>query len=208
MSEQIVIVGFGPVAARLVDELLPAVRSGLATLTVVGEESEAAYNRVLVADLGVGRTTTEALALSDAAELAGDGGDIRLGVRVKRVDRARQQVILSDGGAVHYDRLVFATGSRPVIPNLTGINPDPKTDVHAVAAQGCGVGEGEGFRSCPAHAKVSHEHAVVGGFSFLAHHCKGYQAAADRRQEFVNQPGRHRAESHNDNLLAHEASVV
>ncbi len=26
MSEQIVIVGFGPVAARLIDELLPAVR--------------------------------------------------------------------------------------------------------------------------------------------------------------------------------------
>lgn len=125
MSEQIVIVGFGPVAARLVDELLPAVRSGRVGLTVVGEEAEAAYNRVLVADLGVGRTTAEALALSDAAELTAQGADIRLGVRVKRVDRARQQVLLSDGGAVHYDRLVFATGSRPVIPNLTGINPDP-----------------------------------------------------------------------------------
>ena len=125
MSEQIVIVGFGPVAARLVDELLPAVRSGKVGLTVVGEEAEAAYNRVLVADLGVGRTTAEALALSDAAELTAQGADIRLGVRVKRVDRARQQVLLSDGGAVRYDRLVFATGSRPVIPNLTGINPDP-----------------------------------------------------------------------------------
>ncbi|NSX37569.1 NAD(P)/FAD-dependent oxidoreductase, partial [Pseudarthrobacter oxydans] len=105
MSEQIVIVGFGPVAARLVDELLPAVRSGKVGLTVVGEEAEAAYNRVLVADLGVGRTTVEALALSDAAELTAQGADIRLGVRVKRVDRARQQVLLSDGGAVHYDRL-------------------------------------------------------------------------------------------------------
>ena len=52
MSEQIVIVGFGPVAARLVDELLPAVRSGQVQLTVIGQEAEAAYNRVLVADLG------------------------------------------------------------------------------------------------------------------------------------------------------------
>ncbi|MGO4236719.1 FAD-dependent oxidoreductase [Pseudarthrobacter sp. YAF2] len=129
MSEQIVIVGFGPVAARLVDELLPAVRGGHAHLTVVGEESEAAYNRVLVADLGVGRTTAGALALADAAELAAEGVDVRLGVRVKRVDRARQQVLLSDGTAVHYDRLVFATGSRPVIPNLTGINPDPASPV-------------------------------------------------------------------------------
>ncbi|WP_285248227.1 FAD-dependent oxidoreductase [Pseudarthrobacter sp. efr-133-R2A-89] len=129
MSEQIVIVGFGPVAARLVDELLPAVRDGHARLTVVGGESEAAYNRVLVADLGVGRTTAGALALADAAGLAAQGVDVRLSVRVKRVDRARQQVLLSDGTAVHYDRLVFATGSRPVIPNLTGINPDPASPV-------------------------------------------------------------------------------
>ncbi|MEK0155374.1 FAD-dependent oxidoreductase [Arthrobacter oryzae] len=125
MSEQIVIVGFGPVAARLIDELLPAVRGGLARLTVIGEEADAAYNRVLVADLGVGRTTAGALALSDAAALIADGVDVRLGVRVRRVDRARQQVILTDGSTPHYDRLVFATGSRPVIPNLTGLNPDP-----------------------------------------------------------------------------------
>jgi assimilatory nitrate reductase electron transfer subunit len=125
MSEQIVVVGFGPVAARLIDELLPAVRDGHVSLTVVGEEAEAAYNRVLVADLGVGRTTADALALSDAAALAADGVDVRLGVRVRRVDRARQQVILTDGTSAHYERLVFATGSRPVIPNLTGINPDP-----------------------------------------------------------------------------------
>ncbi|MFP5313676.1 MAG: FAD-dependent oxidoreductase, partial [Actinomycetes bacterium] len=51
------------------------------------------------------------------------------GVRVKRVDRARQQVQLSDGAVVHYDRLVLATGSRPMIPNLTGINPDPASPV-------------------------------------------------------------------------------
>lgn len=129
MSEQVVIVGFGPVAARLVDELLPAVRSGHLNLTVVGAEAEAAYNRVLVADLGVGRTTADALALSDAGDLAADGVDVRLGVRVRRVDRARQQVLLTDGGVAHYDRLVFATGSRPVIPNLTGINPDPAAPV-------------------------------------------------------------------------------
>jgi assimilatory nitrate reductase electron transfer subunit len=124
MTERIVVVGFGPVAARLVDELLPAVRGGHAHLTVVGEEAEAAYNRVLVADLGVGRTTASALALSDAAALIADGIDVRLGVRVRRVDRARQRLVLSDGTSPGYDRLVFATGSRPVIPNLTGLNPD------------------------------------------------------------------------------------
>ena len=129
MTERIVVVGFGPVAARLIDELLPAVRDGVLELTVVGEEREAAYNRVLVADLGVGRTSAGALALADAAALVADGVDVRLGTRVRRVDRARQRVLLSDGSSPGYDRLVFATGSRPVIPNLTGLNPDPAAPV-------------------------------------------------------------------------------
>ncbi|MBT8160009.1 MULTISPECIES: FAD-dependent oxidoreductase [Arthrobacter] len=125
MSERIVVVGFGPVAARLVEELVPAVRSGLVQLLVVGQETEAAYNRVMVAELGVGRTTADALAMADMDGLAAAGVEVRLGVTVKRIDRARQEVVLSDGTRPGYDRLVFATGSRPVIPNLRGINPDP-----------------------------------------------------------------------------------
>ncbi|MFF1827990.1 FAD-dependent oxidoreductase [Paenarthrobacter sp. NPDC058040] len=129
MSERIVVVGFGPVAARLVDELLPSVRTGLVQLLVIGQEADAAYNRVMVAELGVGRTNPEALAMADASALEADGVDVRLGTKVRRIDRARQNVVLSDGSAEHYDRLVFATGSRPVIPNLTGLNPDPSGPV-------------------------------------------------------------------------------
>ncbi|WP_028266471.1 FAD-dependent oxidoreductase [Arthrobacter sp. MA-N2] len=129
MSERIVVIGFGPVAARLVDELLPSVRSGLVQLLVVGQETEAAYNRVMVAELGVGRTTAEAISMADANDLTADGVEVRLGVTVKRIDRARQRVVLSDGTVPGFDRLVFATGSRPVIPNLTGINPDPSHPV-------------------------------------------------------------------------------
>ncbi|WP_125610462.1 FAD-dependent oxidoreductase [Specibacter cremeus] len=125
---RIVVVGFGPVAARLVDELLPAVRAGRLALTVLGEEAHAAYNRVLVADLGVGRTTVDAMMLAEPAELAAAGVDVRLRTAVRHVDRARKLVRLEDGTAVGYDRLVFATGARAVVPNLHGLNPDPHTD--------------------------------------------------------------------------------
>lgn len=60
--------------------------------------------------------------MADASELEADGVEVRLGVKVKRIDRARQNIVLSDDSTEHYDRLVFATGSRPVIPNLTGLN--------------------------------------------------------------------------------------
>lgn len=128
-APHIVVIGFGPVASRLVDELLPAIRSGDLSLTVVGDEPHAAYNRVLVADLGVGRTTVDDIALADTAELEAAGVVLQLGRCVRRVDRARRLVHLSDGRDVHYDRLVFATGSRPVVPNLRGLNADPQLPV-------------------------------------------------------------------------------
>jgi assimilatory nitrate reductase electron transfer subunit len=125
MAERLVIVGFGPVAARLIDELTPAIAAGSLQVTVVGAERDAAYNRVLVADVGVGRMDPEALVLAEPAELAALGVDVRLGSRVLRMDRARQQVLLTDGGRLGYDRLVLATGARAVLPNLPGMNPDP-----------------------------------------------------------------------------------
>ncbi|WP_246295318.1 FAD-dependent oxidoreductase [Arthrobacter wenxiniae] len=129
----IVVIGFGPVAARLVDGLLPAVQSGQLGVTVVGDELHPAYNRVLVADLGVGRTTVDAITLAATAELEAAGVVLDLGRCVRRVDRARQLVHLSDGRAVHYDKLVFATGSRPVVPKLHGLNPDPNVPLRLPA---------------------------------------------------------------------------
>ncbi|WP_249336033.1 FAD-dependent oxidoreductase [Sinomonas gamaensis] len=131
--ERIVVVGYGPVAARFVDELRPAAAAGAAQVTVVGEEEHAAYNRVLVADLGVGRTSHAAMQLSDPEELALDGVRVLVGTRAARFDRSRRLLHLSDGEALPYDRLVLATGARAAIPNLTGLNPDP---LHPVLPQG------------------------------------------------------------------------
>lgn len=124
-SERVVVVGFGPVAARFIDVLEPSLASGAVQLTVIGSEPDAAYNRVLVADVGVGRTSPSAIALSDPARLASMGAEVLLGAGVRRIDRARQQVLLDDGTVRPYDRLVLATGARPVIPYLAGLNPDP-----------------------------------------------------------------------------------
>ena len=120
--ERIVVVGFGPVAARLVEHLEPLVRAGRVALTVIGQERDAAYNRVLVADVAVGRTRQTAITLADPAALTAAGVDVRLGARVARIDRPFRRVLLEDGQAISYDRLVLATGSRPVLPRLDGID--------------------------------------------------------------------------------------
>ncbi|ALO67753.1 FAD/NAD(P)-binding oxidoreductase [Arthrobacter alpinus] len=174
--QHVVIIGYGPVAARLAEELLPSVRRGEMALTIIGEEPTAAYNRVLVADLGVGRTTEEAISVSDAAELRAAGMNVLMGVLVRRVDRARRGVLLSDGAWIGYDKLVFATGARPVIPTLHGLNPDPTARVplpHGVSALR-DLADAAVLRN----AVVRHERVVVLGGGIL-----GLEAALAARDE-------------------------
>jgi len=121
MPERIVLVGFGPVGARFAEELLPAVRSGLVALTIVGAEAEHAYNRVLLADYAVGSTDREALDMTDTAALVGGGVRILTDTTVMTLNRTTNTVSLSTGERLPYDRVVLATGARANIPTLDGV---------------------------------------------------------------------------------------
>jgi len=118
---RVVLVGYGPVGARFVEELLPAIVAGRAGLTVVGAEREDAYNRVLVAEYAVGATDRDRLDMTDTEAARAAGVDIRLGDVAVSIDRVRQRVILEGGEELPYDRLVLATGARANIPTLDGL---------------------------------------------------------------------------------------
>jgi assimilatory nitrate reductase electron transfer subunit len=120
---RVVVVGYGPVGGRLVDELLPAVRAGLIRMTVVGAEPEPAYNRVLLAEYAVGRADRARLDLVDQQEAIAAGVAFRLGQAVSAINRTRQRVTLDSGESVGYDRLVLAVGARANIPTLSGLEP-------------------------------------------------------------------------------------
>ncbi len=120
MPERIVVVGYGPVGARFVDELLPTVRAGLAELTVIGAEDADAYNRVLVAEYAVGAAERASLEITDAAEARDAGVRILTGTTVVEIRRSRRTVLLGTGEQVLWDRLVLATGARAQLPTLDG----------------------------------------------------------------------------------------
>lgn len=120
-AERVVLVGYGPVGARFVEGLLPAVRSGAIALTVIGAETEDAYNRVLLAEYAVGRADRERLDLGDRGVAEEAGVRFLLGRAVVAIDRARNVVRLDDDERVAYDRLVLATGARANVPTLAGM---------------------------------------------------------------------------------------
>ncbi|MFJ8163321.1 NAD(P)/FAD-dependent oxidoreductase [Streptomyces sp. NPDC096136] len=111
-QQRVVVIGGGLAGLRLAARLGPA-----AAVTVLGEESRAPYNRVLLAEVLAGRYAPDVAALPDP------GPVLRRGVRAVRIDRAARRVHCDDGTAPEYDALVLATGSNPVLPPLRGLFP-------------------------------------------------------------------------------------
>lgn len=125
---RVVLVGYGPVGARFVEELLPSVGDGRLVITVIGAESEDAYNRVLIADYAAGRIGRDALTITDTDAAAAAGVQFRTGARVTGIDRGNRTVTLDTGAVEPYDRLVLATGARANVPTLDGIRREPGAD--------------------------------------------------------------------------------
>ncbi len=117
---RIVIVGNGMAGSRLVEEIRSRDPHRMLHITAFGAENHGAYNRVLLSEVLAGRHHP------DDIRLAGPGSDdgqvdVRLGVPVVAVDRARREVRAADGSVTPYDVLVLATGSQARIPPLDGL---------------------------------------------------------------------------------------
>lgn len=117
-TPHVVIIGFGPVASRLVEELLPEVRSGALRLTIIGREDRAAYQRIRIGDVSVGRIEPEDLVMDDIVSLQAEGAEVLLGVEVTALDAAAHTLVLTDR-VLSYTKLVLATGAEPILPRMS-----------------------------------------------------------------------------------------
>ncbi len=122
----VVIAGYGMAGARLADDIQRRDPGGeRVRLTVVGAETHAAYNRVLLSSVVAGTMRPEVVRLHDDDWPSRTGADLRKGVAATAIDRAARRVHLDDGSTVDYDALVLATGANPWMPPVEGLEPGP-----------------------------------------------------------------------------------
>lgn len=118
-----VVVGFGPVAARFAEDLLPLLQEGRLRLTILGAEDRPAYQRIRIGDVAVGRSTARELSAADPDQWASAGAEVRCGVTVTELDAVGHRLTVQAlGGAgieyVPYDKLLLATGAEPITPRM------------------------------------------------------------------------------------------
>ncbi|MET1280705.1 nitrite reductase large subunit NirB [Vibrio navarrensis] len=117
--ESIVIVGNGMVGHQLVEQLVAGGSHLQKRIVVIGEERFIAYDRVHLSGLFAGQSHQDLL-LSSEEWYQKLGIELLLGVAVVAVDRVSKTLTLEDDTQLHYDQLVFATGSYPFVPPMPG----------------------------------------------------------------------------------------
>lgn len=115
---RLVIIGNGMAATRLIESLTERA-PGRFAITVIGEEAEPAYNRIQLSPVLGGEKQAAATRFHDDAWYQARGVTVMTGEKVTAVDLAGRE-IRTEQRCVSWDELVFATGSQPFIPPVTG----------------------------------------------------------------------------------------
>jgi len=115
----LVIIGNGAAALSALNRFRSLDRDS--NITLISAEPGAAYSRVLL-PYYLRKTIPYAnLYIRGAEDYAKLDVKTKFGVGVSRVDCESRALTLEDGGAVHYDKLLIATGSRPFLPPIPGL---------------------------------------------------------------------------------------
>jgi nitrite reductase (NADH) large subunit len=151
---RLVVVGNGMAGVRTVEELLSRAPDRF-DITVIGAEPHPNYNRILLSSVLSGERTLGEIVINPYRWY--DERRIRLiaGKPVTAIDRSGRQVTLVDGNAISYDKLVLATGSKPLAPPISGLGlpnvrafrdiADAKAMIEAARRDRCAVVIGGGL---------------------------------------------------------------
>jgi len=117
-SPHIIVIGSGPVGIRFAQELLK--RQPLANISVLGNEPSRPYNRVQLSALLAGDIHYDDILTPLPSSKLHPHFSLSV-CTIRHIDTLTKTLTDTEGHLHHYDTLVIATGSRPHIPNITGV---------------------------------------------------------------------------------------
>jgi nitrite reductase [NAD(P)H] large subunit len=117
-KRKLVVVGNGMAAGRVLDELF--VRAPRHDVTIFGAEPRVNYDRIMLSPVLSGEKEFEDIILHDDAWYAKHNVDLRKSETVVAIDRVAKTIRTQSGALAHYDDLLIATGSRPILIPIPG----------------------------------------------------------------------------------------
>lgn len=92
------------------------------SITVISDEKYHTYSRPLISYWLQGKVTDKNIMYRPADFYEKNGVNAILGKRVTKIDTEHKAVVLDDGLSVPYDKLMVATGSKPFVPPMNGLD--------------------------------------------------------------------------------------
>ena len=118
--EELVMIGNGMAGVACLEQILK--HKTKFDITIFGDETHANYNRILLSSVLAGERQADDITINGLDWYQTNGIGLRLGVRIVDVNSKLRTITGDDGSVVSYDKLIIATGSRPFIPRIEGID--------------------------------------------------------------------------------------
>lgn len=114
-----VIIGNSIAAAGCIEGIRSTDKEG--SITVIGDEKHHVYSRPLISYLLCGKTDEQKMKYRGDDFYKDNNVTLITGKKAVQADTKSKKVILDDKSSVPYDRLMFACGSRPFVPPMSGL---------------------------------------------------------------------------------------
>ena len=149
---KIVIIGNGMVGYKLCEKLISKHANSSLSITVFGEETRPAYDRVHLSEYFAGKSADDLL-MVDGSWYADNNIQLYLGDPVQSIDRTNKTVHSLHGITESYDYLVLATGSSAFVPPIPGVEKEGVFIYRTI----------EDLEMMQSYARKAKKGAVIGG---------------------------------------------
>jgi nitrite reductase (NADH) large subunit len=119
--EHLVVVGNGMAGMRTVEELLKRGGRDRFRITVFGAEPHPNYNRIMLSSVLAGDKSVNEIVINPLSWYEENGITLVTGDPVSAIRRGDKKLVSAAGIEVRYDRILIATGSRPLAPPIPGL---------------------------------------------------------------------------------------